>query len=436
MAYDVRHAVTALNEDYLRRYPAEAARAVADMHSDDIAELLAAQPVMRAIAVWQQLPLDLAAETLHRLDDELASRLLNRADAVRSARAFARLREARRERLRERITASRLREFERLMHFPANSAGALMDTNFPLLTPAMNAREALTRLRRRRSRSAQQFYFTSEDEPPRLYLLEIQELAFADPRSRLIDLARPAPTAVTPTANQEDIVEQFERHKLAELPVTDVHGELVGVIHYDALVSAVREDSSADLLTMVGASREERALSKIGFVVRKRLPWLQINLLTAFLAAAVVGLFESTIAQFTALAVLLPVVAGQAGNTGAQALAVTMRGLALREISISHWLRVARKEIGAGFINGVAVAAVTSIGVLVWSGSGGLALVIGASMVISMVAAGFSGVIVPILLSAAGQDPAQSSSIILTTITDIIGFLTFLGIATLLSGLL
>jgi len=391
---------------------------------------------VRAIAIWQQLPLDLAAEVLHRLDDELARQLLNRADAVRSARAYARLREARRAHLGEQIAASRLREFEQLMRFPVNSAGALMDTNLPLLTPAMSAREALTRLRRRRTRSAQQFYFTSEDEPPRLFLLEIQDIAFAEPRSRLIELARPAPATVRPTANQEEIVEQFDRHKLAELPVTDVHGELVGVLHYDALVSAVREDSSADLLTMVGASREERALSKVGFVVRKRLPWLQINLLTAFLAAAVVGLFESTIAQFTALAVLLPVVAGQSGNTGAQALAVTMRGLALREISISHWARVARKELGAGFINGIAVALVTSIGVLVWSSSAGLALVIGCSMVISMVAAGFSGVVIPMLLSAAGQDPAQSSSIILTTITDVIGFFTFLGIATLLSGML
>lgn len=436
MPYDVAHAVTALNEDYLRRYPAEAARAAADMHPEDIAELLRNQPAVRAIAIWQQLPLELSVEVLRQLDDELAALLLNRADAVRSARAYARLREPRQERLHGRLAPSRARELEHLMHYPADSAGALMDTNFPLLTATMPAREALNRLRRRRTRAAQQFYFTSADEPPRLYLLEIQDLAFAEPRSPLLELARRAPAMVTPTAGQEEIVEQFERHKLAELPVIDVNGELVGVIHYDALVSAVREDSSADLLTMVGASREERALSKVGFVVRKRLPWLQINLLTAFLAAAVVGLFESTIAQFTALAVLLPVVAGQSGNTGAQALAVTMRGLALREISLSHWLRVARKELGAGVINGIAVAAVTSVGVLIWSGSVGLALVIGCSMVISMVAAALSGVTVPMVLSAAGQDPAQSSSIILTTITDITGFFTFLGIATLLSGLL
>jgi magnesium transporter len=186
----------------------------------------------------------------------------------------------------------------------------------------------------------------------------------------------------------------------------------------------------------VGASKDERAMSKVSFAVSKRLPWLEINLLTAFLAASVVGLFESTIAKYTALAVLLPVVAGQSGNAGAQALAVTMRGLALREIGIRHWLRVTSKEVRTGFLNGVAIALTTSAGVYVWSGSAGLSLIIGLSMVIAMVAAGLAGATIPILLTRLGHDPAQSSSILLTTVTDVVGFFSFLGIATLLSSLL
>jgi magnesium transporter len=154
------------------------------------------------------------------------------------------------------------------------------------------------------------------------------------------------------------------------------------------------------------------------------------------LAAAVVGLFEDTIARFTALAVLLPVVAGQSGNTGAQALAVTMRGLALREIRVRHWLRVARKELAVGALNGIAVAAVTSLGVLVWSKSIGIAAVIGTSMVFSMIIAGVAGASVPMALTVLRQDPAAASSIVLTTVTDVMGFLTFLGLATLASGML
>jgi magnesium transporter len=166
------------------------------------------------------------------------------------------------------------------------------------------------------------------------------------------------------------------------------------------------------------------------------LPWLEINLATAFLAASVVGLFEGTIARFTALAVLLPVVAGQSGNTGAQALAVTMRGLAMREIRIGQWPRLLQKESRVALLNGIAVSLTTAAGVFLWSRSPGLALVIGISMVLSMIAAGMAGVLIPTVLTTMGQDPAQSSSIILTTVTDVVGFASFLGIATLLAALL
>ncbi|MDX1702624.1 MAG: magnesium transporter, partial [Melioribacteraceae bacterium] len=156
----------------------------------------------------------------------------------------------------------------------------------------------------------------------------------------------------------------------------------------------------------------------------------------AFLAAAVVGFFEDTIAQITVLAVFLPVVAGQSGNTGSQALAVTMRGLALREVRPRHWFKLARKEAMVGLLNGIAVALTTSIIVFIWTGSFGLPIVIGISMILSMVIAGLSGAIIPIILQSIGQDPAQSSSIILTTVTDVFGFLSFLGLASALATIL
>ena len=247
---------------------------------------------------------------------------------------------------------------------------------------------------------------------------------------------RGAPVSVQAIATREEVVEELTQRRLTNLPVVDFAGTLLGVLRYDALVEAVQAEASADIQTMVGASKEERALSPVSFAVRKRLPWLQINLLTAFLAAAVVGLFEDIIARFTALAVLLPVVAGQSGNTGAQALAVTMRGLAMREIRTRQWPRVSLKEVNVASINGVAVALTTALGVYIWSWSLGLTLVIGASMVISMAAAGLAGAAIPIMLTALGQDPAQSSSIVLTTVTDVVGFFSFLGIATLLAGML
>ena len=266
--------------------------------------------------------------------------------------------------------------------------------------------------------------------------VDFQDLALAEPDQALTRIARKIVDAVQDTAPREDVVEKMQQDAVTDLPVIDFDGHLVGVMRQAKLASAVEQETSLDIQTMVGASRDERVLSPAFFAVRERLPWLQINLLTAFLAASVVGLFESTIAKFTALAVLLPVVAGQSGNAGAQALAVTMRGLVLREISLRHWPKVAFKEVSVGFFNGLAIAATTALAVYVWSQSIGLVLIIASAMVISMVAAGLAGALVPITLSRFGQDPAQSSSIILTTVTDVVGFFSFLGIATLLSGML
>ena len=258
----------------------------------------------------------------------------------------------------------------------------------------------------------------------------------AEPDETIAALTSPITNVAQATDPAHEVVAKLKEGMLHELPVIDLNGRLMGIIQHSALVRAVEAQATVDIQTMVGASRDERALSPALFAVRKRLPWLEINLLTAFLAASVVGIFESTIAKYTALAVLLPVVAGQSGNAGSQALAVSMRGLALREIGIGHWFAVARKEVVTGFINGVAIALTTGIGVLIWSSSIGLALVIALSMVLSMVAAGFAGALVPIGLTRVGQDPATASSIVLTTVTDIAGFMSFLGIASALSFML
>ena len=310
-----------------------------------------------------------------------------------------------------------------------------MDTKFFALHGGMSVGQTLAKLRSRKGGRIS--FIKVVDEQNRLCrLVDLRDLALASEDATLEKISVPVPQVVLPTDPRDVVVEKFEETDVQELAVVDLDGRVVGIIRHAQLVDALRDTVSVDMQTMVGASKDERALSSSWFAIRKRMPWLQINLLTAFLAASVVGLFEETIAKFTALAILLPVVAGQSGNAGAQALAVTMRGLALREIRVRQWLRVMRKEINTGFWNGIAIAVTCSIGVYLWSGSFGLVIVLAASMVISMVMAGIAGALVPITLSRLGQDPAVASSIILTTVTDIAGFFSFLGIATLLSGML
>lgn len=428
-------AVAALNRRFLLDYPHEAARRLEAMPVADAAELLATQPPHAAVRAWQALAADVARAVLEHVPDALAQRLLSDAEPAASAAVLAQLDQAARAVRLAALDPQVAQELRELLAYPEDSAGRLMDPQVSPLRAQLSVAEALARLRTIKRRGLRELFVV--DDAGRLTgRVEIQDLAVAGEALPLREITRGLIAAVRDLDLREDVVAALQQQPITELPVVTSEGRFVGVIRQAALVSAVAQEASLDIQTMVGASRDERALSGPLFAVRKRLPWLQINLLTAFLAAAVVGLFESTIAKFTALAVLLPVVAGQSGNAGAQALAVTMRGLFLREISLRHWPRMVWKEASIGFVNGIAVAATTAVGVWVWSGSVGLVLVISSAMVIAMVIAGVAGAAVPIVLRRFGQDPAQSSSIVLTTVTDVAGFFSFLGIATLLAGML
>jgi magnesium transporter len=428
-------AIDALNRRFLLDHPWQAAQQVENMEAADAARVLAHQPATVLLPVLLRVTPNVAAELLRNMPKALTAEILSELLPNDALRMLFLLEHEERAATLLTLNPSVRAEIERLMKYPDDSAGRLMDARITHFRGAFTVDETLDLLRRQRTQATRSLFLV--DDANRLSgKVRIQDVAVSDPDTRLQSLATPVAATVTPVTSKDEVVELLERFQLADLPVVDVEGRLLGVIYHAKLLQAIQEEATADMQMMVGASRDERALSPALFAVRKRLPWLQINLLTAFMAAAVVGLFEDTIARFTALAVLLPVVAGQSGNAGAQALAVTMRGLALREITIRHWLRVTFKEVNVGFVNGLAVALTCGIGVYFWSGSFGLVLVIAASMVLAMIAAGFAGAVVPIALTRLGQDPAQSSSIVLTTVTDIAGFFSFLGIATLLASLL
>ncbi|MDO9317914.1 MAG: magnesium transporter [Gammaproteobacteria bacterium] len=425
----------ALTRKFLLDYPREAALKIEAMAVDEVAVALAMQPVYALLMMWKYLLPSVAADLLKALPEEHIRQLMAELPPQDTVRMLGQLEERRRMQLLAILTESVRKELSELLSYPENSAGRLMDTRASVFRGEMTVAETLNVLRKAKLRTARGVFLV--DSEGRLTAkIPLQDIAVAEPHVQLAELAQAVPAMVPSTAEKDEISELFEKHQLLDLPVVDIDQRLLGIINHNSLVQVSQEDMSSDVLAMVGASRDERALSGPLFAVRKRMPWLQINLLTAFLAASVVGLFEDTIASFTALAVLLPVVAGQSGNAGAQALAVTMRGLALREITIRHWFRVMYKEVRVGFVNGLGIAVTCGLGVFLWSQSLGLVLVICSAMVLAMVAAGFAGAIVPLVLVRFGQDPAQASSIILTTVTDVVGFFAFLGIATALSGML
>jgi len=433
---DLRALTHALADAFIDGFPQESTEALESAPVPELVELLQTQTVERDANILRRLSTALATTVLQQLQPELVRKIIAAMDPVQAALLLGSLSPGDREKQLDNLDAGLARELLELMSYPEASAGRLMQPRAPTIPARLTVKQVLNRLRRFPSRETAVLVVT-DDNGKLLGLMDLADLVQADPGARLESLLHiTTPVRVTATTPREEIISLFTRYHLRLLPVVDIDDRLLGVIRQSTVIKATQEEASTDLQAMVGVSRDERALSSPLSAMRKRLPWLNINLLTAFLAAAVVGLFENTIAQFTALAVLLPVVAGQSGNTGAQALAVIMRGLALREIQLRHWQRVLMKEVLAGALNGFAIAIVTGLGVLLWSKSVGLAVVIGVAMVISMALAGLSGAAIPLLLTRLGQDPAQSASIILTTATDIVGFFSFLGLATLFSTLL
>lgn len=421
-----------LDRHYLLEFPRQAARAIENLDLDDVLPALSAQApgtlraaiehmtTAAAASVLRKLPIQTTTDLLALIHPGVAVEILGQWDKNTRAAALARLTPAVRD------------ELERFLSYAPDSVARAMDTRFVVLHDDMTVDQAIARLRQSDISGQRTFFIVDHDNRVRTRI-EVEDLVVAAADTDIATIARPVPISLDLQTTEEEMAELMEDSDVATFPVVNSDGRLVGVIRPRAAFRAVEESASADIQTMVGVSPSERGLSPPFFAVRKRIGWLVINLATAFLAAAVVGLFEGTISQYTALAVLLPVVAGQSGNAGAQALAVTMRALTLREIGVRMWLPAVGKETAVGIINGVAIAAICAVGVYLWSGSSGLTLIMTIAMITSMVVAGIAGAMVPMVLVRFGLDPAASSSIVLTTITDIAGFFSFLGIATLLA---
>jgi magnesium transporter len=433
---DLRALTRALADAFIDQFPQETTEVLESAPVPEIVELLQTQSPARGARILRHISTALAITALQQLKADTFRRILAAMDPVHAALLLSSLGPEIREGQLNKLDAGLARELRDLMSYPEASAGRLMQPRAPSIPARLTVKQALNRLRRFPPRDTAVLLIT-DDSGKLLGLMDLVDIVHAAPDTPLETLVHiTTPFRVNALTPREEIIDLFTRYRLRLLPVVDIEDRLLGVIRQSTVIKATQEEAATDMQAMVGVSRDERALSSPLSAMRKRLPWLNINLLTAFLAAAVVGLFENTIAQFTALAVLLPVVAGQSGNTGAQALAVIMRGLALREIQVRHWQRVLLKEVFAGALNGIAIAIVTGLGVMLWSQSAGLALIIATAMVISMALAGLAGAAIPLLLTRMGQDPAQSASILLTTVTDVVGFFSFLGLATLFSRLL
>lgn len=337
----------------------------------------------------------------------------------------------RRERVLAKLGGEESLTLESLLEQENPAAGSIMTTEFLALWDELTVADAIEEIRRYPRKDSFFYVYTVDSEGRLVGVLDLRSMILADPHAELASIMMPNVVRCSVDTSQEEVARLVARYDLLSMPVVDAQNVLVGVVTVDDVLDVIQEEAEEDLLHLGGVAVGERVTSSAMVAFRMRLPWLLVNLVMAFLASSVVRMFESTIASWAALAAFMPIVAGMGGNAGTQTLTVFVRAIALGEIDWKSGLRPVMKEVVVGLGNGLVLGLVTALIVWFWVGDPQLALILFAAMLFNMIVAGFAGGVVPVLLRRLDFDPAISSSIFVTTFTDVCGFFVFLGLATL-----
>jgi len=426
-----------LIERYFDQDSVDAAHGLEAMDEDEALEILRTLPPPLSIKAVRHLPNSLAARLLEDLPQETLKEIVDGLETQQGANIFLHLPRDSREKFLAQLSTDKKKKIQELLTYPEDSAGRIMTTDFLAFHADLKVKEAVEKIRRmERRKSAASYIYVVDNENRLAGIMNMRDMMLAQDETRLKDVMRPDVFAVDCFMDREKIADELKNRNYFAVPVVDAEGQMLGVVKAENLIEGIQEEASEDLQRMFGVGGDETTFSPVLFSLKTRLPWLFVNLATAFLAAAVVSSFEDIIAKITVLAVYLPVVAGQGGNAGAQSLAVVMRGLVMREIPARKVKSLILKETAIGMINGILIGAVTAMIAWLWHGNPFMGMVVALGMVVNLVVAGLAGSAIPLTMKALGLDPAQCSNIILTTITDVMGFFAFLGFAVLFQSYL
>ena len=413
-----------IENDYLT-----AARIMEEVEESQAVEVLKTLPPKLSVKVISSLQPNFLALLLTKLPADLFDEIISNLDPQKISDIILGLPEELRKDFLEKIPEKNKRQIQDILTFPEDSAGRLMTKDYVTFHLHMKVKDAISKIRTAPRKRVSAYIYIVDDDHRLVGVLNMYNLIQAPRDSKLESIMKREIYKVDCFDERQKIVDELKQYRYSNAPVVDSQDHMLGIIRAERLIGQGQEDLAEDIQKMVGVSAEERTFSSIWFSMRKRLPWLHVNLATAFAAAGVVAIFEDIIHQITALAIFLPVVAGQGGNSGAQTLAVVMRGLVMREIPKGRFKKLILKEGLVGCINGVIIGIVTGLIAWLWRGNPFLGIIVGMGMIVNLVAAGLSGAAIPIVMKKLGADPAQSSSIILTTVTDVVGFFAFLSFA-------
>ncbi|MGF1446025.1 MAG: magnesium transporter [Pikeienuella sp.] len=436
-----RALITAVTDATEARDPDAAATAMADLHVADLADLIEQLRQDQRIAflslVWPAIDKDFLAELQENVRDQILSELdpallaeaVKELDTDDAVYVLEGLQDAAQEVVVEALEPAERAVISKSLTYPEYSAGRLMQSDFVKAPPFWTVGQMIDEMR---SADAlpEQFYDIVVVDPA---MRPLGKIALG----RLLGSPRPVTLASlmsddTRTLHvedaQEDVAYAFNHYHLVSCPVVDDEGRVVGVITIDDAMEALEDEAEEDIKRLGGVGDEE-INDRVWSITRRRFPWLAVNLLTAILASAVIALFDTVIAQYVALAVLMPIVASMGGNAGTQTLTVAVRAIATRDLTASNMWRVIWREAAVGLINGLGFALLIGAAAGLVYGSAILAAVIAAAMVVNMLVAGLAGILIPIGLEKIGADPALASGTFVTTVTDVVGFFAFLGLA-------
>ncbi len=414
-------------------------------HPADMADHIEDLSLEKQVCVLENLPREDAAEALAELDESVAVDVLENLDPDTAAQIIAEmspddaadvledLDEDHRDVLLGKLEKEDSEELRNLLNFDSNSAGGVMNTEIILLNQNITADEAIKQIRREMEDKESPYYAYVVDELDILVgVLSLRDLMLSRPGILLKNaLSSHAVISVTYDMEKGEVASLLSHYNFMAMPVVDYEGHIMGVVTYDDILDIIHDEASADMLGMVGADPEETIDTPWFESVRKRLPWLLVNLFNSAISASVVYMFEGSIASMAILAVLMPMVANQAGNTGQQALAVIIRQLATERFDAKRsWLAVLR-EGKIGFTTGSIMSVLAFLVVWAFTLNPVLGMVMGGALLFDMLLGAVAGGSIPLILRALGRDPAHASSIFLTAITDGAGFFIFLGLATL-----
>jgi magnesium transporter len=414
------------------------------LHGSDLADLIEALDEKQRVDLVHFLPAELAADALSEMEDvEKPAELLMQLQPDRiaeiveemadddAADILGELEPAMQARVLSAVSVPEAADIEELLAYPEDSAGGIMTHDVLAVSSELTAMGAIREVRRQAQEDVDFYTIFVVDAYGRLVgVVSLQDLVISDPDRPIAEITEPPPAVVPVDVDQEDVGRTISRYNLASIGVVDARGRLVGRITFDDVIDVIEMETTEDIFRFAAVSDEEEVRGSTADAVRSRLPWLLVNLLTASLGASVVFHFQDTIEALVLLAVVMPIVAGLGGNAGTQALAVTIRRIALSDESLSDRWRVVGKEALVGLFNGLVVGGVAALVGHFLLGSGAtFGLVVLLAMWGNQIIATFAGSFIPIFLESVGVDPAVASSVFVTALTDISGFFLLLWLA-------